>query len=56
VQAVRQQRDALLARGWAQGADLAYAEDPDGAHDEASWSARVPDMLHFLFHNPETRR
>jgi predicted alpha/beta superfamily hydrolase len=41
-------RDALHARGWT-GATLAYAEDPEGRHDELSWSARVDGMLKFLF-------
>ncbi len=59
VQDVRRLRDALVARGWRQGLDLAYVEDPNGGHDEASWSARVPKMLNFLYPNPhhlENRR
>lgn len=59
VHDVRRLRDALLARGWTAGVDLAYAEDPDGTHDEASWSARVPQMLRFLYpgtHHRDNRR
>jgi hypothetical protein len=28
---------------------MKYVEDADGAHDEASWARRAPDMLKFLF-------
>lgn len=46
--AVRSVHEALQRRGW-QGAELAYVEDPDGSHDEASWAARVEGMLKFLY-------
>ncbi len=42
-------RDALLARGWQAGEDLAYLEAEGGRHDESSWAARVGPMLRFLF-------
>ncbi len=51
--AVRRLRDALRTRGW-RDADLSYAEAADGSHDEASWSARVPGMLQFLYGRTKT--
>lgn len=42
-------RDALVARGWVLGGDLAYEEVPGGAHNESSWAARVERILQFLF-------
>ena len=42
-------RDALVAKGWALGEDLAYLEAEDGEHNERSWGARVGPMLEFLF-------
>lgn len=47
--AMRSIRDALLAKGWRWGADLAYYEQPGGEHTEAAWAQRVAPMLHFLF-------
>jgi predicted alpha/beta superfamily hydrolase len=41
-------RDALLADGWVSGDDMLYVFDPDGAHNEASWAARLPTALEFL--------
>jgi len=49
--AARQLRQALMTRGW-DSATLAYVEDPEGAHDEASWAARVDGMLRFLYPRP----
>lgn len=45
----RRLRDALVAKGWTLGEDLAYFEAPDGEHNERSWAARVGPMLEFLF-------
>ncbi len=42
-------RDALLAKGWTLDVDLAYLEVQGGGHNEASWGARVGDVLKFLF-------
>ena len=42
-------RDALVAKGWALGADLAYLEAEGAGHDERAWGARMPDALRFLF-------
>ncbi len=53
--AVRQLRQALMARGWS-AQTLAYTEDPDGSHDEASWAARVEAMLQFLYARPPVAR
>jgi predicted alpha/beta superfamily hydrolase len=36
-------RDLLIARGWSLGSTLQYAEDPAGAHDEASWGRRLKE-------------
>jgi len=36
----RRLRDLLAAKGYVPGTTLAYVEDPDGAHDEASWARR----------------
>ena len=54
VDGVRRLRDALRERGWS-AADLAYTEDPEGRHDEASWARRVEGMLRFL-HGSAPRR
>lgn len=42
-------RDALVAKGWMIGDDLAYLEAEGGEHNEQSWSARVDRVLTFLF-------
>jgi predicted alpha/beta superfamily hydrolase len=42
-------RDALVAKGWQEGLDLAYLEAAGGRHDEGSWAERVSDVLKFLF-------
>jgi predicted alpha/beta superfamily hydrolase len=42
-------RDALVAKGWTEGQDLAYLEAEGGEHNEASWAARVGAVLQFLF-------
>lgn len=42
-------RDVLTRKGWKNGVNLYYYEDAHGAHDEASWAARTPHMLQFLF-------
>jgi predicted alpha/beta superfamily hydrolase len=45
-------RDALVAKGWTVGDDLAYLEALGGEHNELSWGARVEDVLKFLFPLP----
>lgn len=42
-------RDALIAKGWRSGRDLAYYEDARAGHNEAAWAIRFPVMLQFLF-------
>ena len=54
VSAARRLRDALLSKGWHEGQDLRFVEQPGGAHDEISWGSRMPDALQFLW--PTDRR
>lgn len=49
VDDARSLRDALLADGWKLEHDLKYVEAEGAEHNEASWAARVGDMLKFLF-------
>ena len=46
---VRALKEILLANGWTQGADFAYAEIPQARHEEAAWAARFGDVLKFLY-------
>ncbi len=46
---VRLLRDVLQRKGWQNGSNLFYYEDPDGGHDEGAWARRAPHMLQFLF-------
>ncbi|MDT4897283.1 MAG: hypothetical protein QOH25_2360 [Acidobacteriota bacterium] len=45
----RQLRDALIAKGWKEGADLKYYEAEGAEHNERAWAARVDPMLRFLY-------
>jgi predicted alpha/beta superfamily hydrolase len=45
---VRRLRDVLRGRGYREGVDLMYEEDPGGAHNEAAWGRRFPRALAFL--------
>lgn len=45
----RRLRDALVAKGWAEGDDLTYFEAEGGQHNEQSWAARVAPFLKFLY-------
>ncbi|MGH7516664.1 MAG: alpha/beta hydrolase [Gemmatimonadales bacterium] len=38
----------LTSKGYVPGATLAYVEDPDGGHDEASWARRFRTAFPFL--------
>jgi predicted alpha/beta superfamily hydrolase len=49
VDQARALRDALLAKGWALGDDLAYLEDPGAGHNEAAWAGRMEAILRFLY-------
>jgi predicted alpha/beta superfamily hydrolase len=42
-------RDALIAKGWVLGDDLAYLEAEGGEHNERSWAARIGLVLKHLF-------
>ncbi|MGH7629703.1 MAG: alpha/beta hydrolase [Gemmatimonadales bacterium] len=44
----RRMRDLLASNGYVPGATLAYVEDPDGGHDEASWARRFRAAFPFL--------
>ncbi len=52
VAGARALRDALVAKGWVLGGDLAYVEAPGAAHNEAAWAQRVSPILRFLFPAP----
>ena len=49
VGGARRLREALAAKGWIEGRDLHFLEQPDGSHDEISWASRMPDALRFLW-------
>ena len=49
VEDLRELRDAMQAKGWREGADLAYVEDQSAGHNEQAWAARFPGVLQFLF-------
>jgi predicted alpha/beta superfamily hydrolase len=49
IENARALRDALVAKGWTIGDDLAYLEEQGGEHNEHSWSLRVDRVLKFLF-------
>lgn len=53
IENTRKLRDALVAKGWTIGDDLAYLEELGGEHNEHSWAMRVERVLRFLF--PNTR-
>ena len=46
-------RDALIAKGWVAGQDLAYMEAEGAQHNEASWGSRIDSVLRFLFPLPK---
>jgi predicted alpha/beta superfamily hydrolase len=46
---VRHARDRAIARGARTGLGLGYLEAPGATHDEASWRARLPAILAYLF-------
>ena len=49
VKASRRLRDALVARGWTEGDDLAHVEAEGAPHNETAWAKRLPAVLEFLF-------
>jgi predicted alpha/beta superfamily hydrolase len=46
---VRTLRDAMVAKGWRLGKDLAYEEVEGAPHAESAWATRVDRVLEFLF-------
>lgn len=48
VRQARALRDALVSRGWREGADLHYEEVSGAAHHEDAWSARLDRILTWL--------
>ena len=42
-------RDALLAKGWQEGATLRYQEVDGAGHNEQAWGARFGNVLEWLF-------
>ena len=48
VEAVRRLRDALVARGLAEGDRFRYIEEPAATHDEVHWGRRLRAVLPFL--------
>ena len=56
-EAIRLLRDALVAKGWKPGADLAYLEATGAEHTEAAWAARIGDVLQWIVgRQPPDRR
>lgn len=49
LQGVRRMHKILLEKGWKEGQNYLYVEDPIGVHNEAHWARRFPDMMRFLF-------
>jgi len=47
-EAIRLLRDALVAKGWRPGGDLAYGEVAGAGHTEAAWAARLGDVLQWI--------
>jgi predicted alpha/beta superfamily hydrolase len=41
-------RDLLLEKGYVEGRDLLYVNEPGGEHSENAWARRLPDALRFL--------
>lgn len=52
IEHARLLRDALVAKGWREGADLHYEEVEGARHNEAAWAARVGRILEFLLAKP----
>jgi predicted alpha/beta superfamily hydrolase len=44
----RRMRDLLVANGYEPGSTLAFVEDPEGGHDEASWARRFRAAFPFV--------
>jgi predicted alpha/beta superfamily hydrolase len=46
---LRMLRDALVEKGWREGADLCYREVECAGHNEHAWAARFGEVLQYLF-------
>ena len=46
-------REALVAKGWRDGVDLAYCEVHGAGHNEGAWAWRLADVLRYLY--PKSR-
>jgi predicted alpha/beta superfamily hydrolase len=44
----RRLRDAFHAKGWREGVDLRYEEDPGAGHNESAWAWRFGPVLKYL--------
>jgi hypothetical protein len=42
-------RDALVAKGWTEGGDLAFTVVEGARHEEAAWAGQVEPVLRYLF-------
>jgi predicted alpha/beta superfamily hydrolase len=49
-------RDALIAKGWRAGTDLAYHEVAGAGHTEAAWAARIGDVLQWIIGRKRSER
>lgn len=49
VNSVIELKDALAAKGWTPGEDLAFMVDEGACHDEQAWGRRMREALKFLF-------
>ena len=52
VDDARAMRDALIEKGYMQGRELRWVEDPKGRHNEVDWGRRLGDALPFLLKAP----
>lgn len=52
IRNLRRLRAILLEKGYREDESLFYREVKGGRHDEASWNARVPDILRALYPPP----
>ena len=49
VEDTRLLHQSLVEKGWRDGVDVKYVEEPGAGHTESAWASRVPEMLRFLF-------
>lgn len=56
IDQLRALREALLRRGFTEGADLLVVEDEGARHHESFWARRFPGAARFLFPGPAAGR